>query len=61
MRKVRDILETKGHEVWSIEPGALVYDTMKLMADKGVGRSATMLGKLSFRVARREPPKSEKS
>ena len=38
MRKVRDILETKGHEVWSIEPGALVYDAMKFMADKGVGR-----------------------
>ena len=44
MRKVRDILETKGHEVWSIEPGASVYDAMKLMADKGVGALLVMEG-----------------
>ena len=44
MRKVRDILETKGHEVWSIEPGALVYDAMKFMADKGVGALLVMEG-----------------
>ena len=54
MRKVRDILETKGHEVWSIEPGALVYDAMKLMADKGVGalvvmESARLVGIISER------------
>jgi len=54
MRKVRDILETKGYEVWSIEPGALVYDAMKLMADKGVGalvvmESARLVGIISER------------
>ncbi|HEY1267607.1 MAG TPA: CBS domain-containing protein [Candidatus Binatia bacterium] len=35
--KVSDILSTKGRNVWSIEPGASVFDAMKLMAEKGVG------------------------
>ncbi len=54
MRNVRDILETKGHDVWSIEPMALVYDAMKLMADKEIGallvmEGATLAGILSER------------
>ena len=44
MRKVRDILETKGRDVWSIEPGASVYDAMKLMAEKGIGALLVMEG-----------------
>jgi CBS domain-containing protein len=44
MRRVRDILESKGHDVWCIEPGALVYDAMKLMADKGIGALLVMEG-----------------
>ena len=42
MKKVKDILETKGRDVWYIEPGALVYDAMKLMADKGIGALLVM-------------------
>lgn len=37
MKRVKDILGVKGNDVWSIEPGASVYDAMKLMADKEVG------------------------
>jgi CBS domain-containing protein len=37
MKRVKDILEVKGHDIWSIEPSASVYDAMKLMADKEVG------------------------
>ena len=37
MKRVKDILEVKGDDVWSIEPSASVYDAMKLMADKEVG------------------------
>ncbi len=37
MRKVKEILAVKGHNVWSVEPAATVYDAMRLMADKGVG------------------------
>ena len=44
MRKVSDILEIKGRNVWSIEPGASVYDAMKLMADKGIGALLVMEG-----------------
>jgi CBS domain-containing protein len=44
MRTVRDILETKGHDVWSIEPSALVYDAMKLMADKEIGALLVLEG-----------------
>jgi CBS domain-containing protein len=44
MKKVRDILQVKGRDVWSIEPDALVYDAMKLMADKGIGALLVMEG-----------------
>jgi CBS domain-containing protein len=44
MKKVKDILETKGRDVWFIEPTALVYDAMKLMADKGIGALLVMEG-----------------
>src|SRR3954454_21961878 len=35
--KVSGILASKGNNVWTIEPGASVFEAMKLMADKGVG------------------------
>ena len=37
MKTVKDILQTKGHDVWSITPDATVYEALKLMADKNVG------------------------
>ncbi|MBI1996946.1 MAG: CBS domain-containing protein [Deltaproteobacteria bacterium] len=37
MKKVRDILEHKGRNVWSIEPDASVFDALKLMAEKDIG------------------------
>jgi CBS domain-containing protein len=37
MKKVRDILEIKGREVWSIGPSESVFDALKLMAEKGIG------------------------
>jgi len=37
MKKVRDILNVKGHDVWSVAPDASVYDALQLMADKGIG------------------------
>jgi len=55
MRTVRDILETKGHDVWSIEPSALVYDAMKLMADKEIGALLVLEGaKLTGIVSERD-------
>ncbi len=34
---VRQILQSKGHEYWSISPEATVYDALELMADRNVG------------------------
>ncbi len=37
MTTVNQILQTKGHEVLSVSPDTLVYDALKLMAEKNVG------------------------
>ena len=37
MTNVRQILETKGHEVWSVSAEATVYDALKVMSEKNVG------------------------
>jgi CBS domain-containing protein len=37
MKTVRDLLQRKGYEVWSIEPDDTVFDALKLMAEKNVG------------------------
>ena len=37
MKTVKDILQDKGTEIWSMRPGATVYEALKLMADKQIG------------------------
>ena len=37
MTTVKQLLDNKGYEVWSIEPSRSVYDAIKLMADKDIG------------------------
>jgi CBS domain-containing protein len=37
MKSVRQLLQAKGREVYSITPDARVFDALKLMADKDVG------------------------
>ncbi|WP_132999070.1 CBS domain-containing protein [Luteimonas arsenica] len=37
MRTVRQLLESKGPEVFAISPDAAVIDAIRLMAEKGVG------------------------
>ena len=37
MEIVRQILERKGTEIWSINPDATIYDALNLMAEKEVG------------------------
>jgi CBS domain-containing protein len=44
MKKVRDILEVKGRDVWSIGPDASVFDALKLMAEKDVGALVVLDG-----------------
>ena len=40
MTSVKQILQGKGHDVWSIGPEASVYDAIAMMADKEVGALA---------------------
>jgi CBS domain-containing protein len=37
MNTVKDILNEKGIEVWSVTPQSKVFDALKLMADKNIG------------------------
>jgi CBS domain-containing protein len=37
MRTIRQVLETKGFEIYSITPGATVFDALREMADRNVG------------------------
>lgn len=54
MRRVKRILEAKGHEVWSIEPSATVYDAIRILAEKEIGallvmKNDTLVGIISER------------
>jgi signal-transduction protein with cAMP-binding, CBS, and nucleotidyltransferase domain len=44
MSTVRDIIRKKGNDIWSIEPGATVYDAMQLLAEKKAGALLVMTG-----------------
>jgi len=54
MRTVRQLLQGKSSEIWSVGPGDSVFDAIKIMADKGVGAllvldSGSLIGILSER------------
>ena len=54
MTTVRQILDDKGYEVWTVSPEATVFDAFKLMADNEIGavvvvESGTAIGILSER------------
>ena len=37
MATIRQLLQSKGAEIWSVSPDASVFDSIEMMADKGVG------------------------
>ena len=37
MQTVKELLDAKGHQVWSISPDASVYNAIELMAEKEIG------------------------
>ncbi len=41
---IRHILEVKGRDIWSIGPGASVFDALRMMSDKDVGALLVMRG-----------------
>lgn len=44
MKIVRDILQAKGSQVWSIPPDRSVFDALTLMAEKNVGALVVLDG-----------------
>lgn len=51
---VSAILDRKGHQLWSVDPGATVYEAISLMAQKNVGalpvmKDSRLLGMVSER------------
>ena len=44
MIKMREILASKGHEIWSIGPDKTVFDALELMAEKEIGALLVMEG-----------------
>ena len=54
MATVRDMLRSKGYDVWSVAPDTTVYNALKLMAEKNIGavlvmEADTVMGILSER------------
>jgi len=37
MRNVKDILDRKGHEVWTVQAAQTVYEALELLAEKDIG------------------------
>ena len=44
MTTTRDILQVKGHNVWTIGPEATVFEALQLMAEKELGALVVMEG-----------------
>lgn len=42
--KIRSVLDFKGHEIFSVDPSACVYDAIELMSERGVGALLVMSG-----------------
>jgi CBS domain-containing protein len=45
MKRVGDILASKGHEIWAVAPGTSVFDALQLMADKRIGAVLVVEGR----------------
>jgi CBS domain-containing protein len=39
---IRQLLQIKGNDIWSISPHATVYDALRMMADKDIGALLVM-------------------
>jgi CBS domain-containing protein len=37
MKTVKELIDNKGKEIWSVAPDSTVFDALKLMADKKIG------------------------
>lgn len=44
MKQVSDILRSKGQEIWAVKPTDTVFESLQLMAEKGIGSLLVMEG-----------------
>ncbi len=44
MKSVKEILDSKGYEIFSVRPDDTIFDAVKMMADKGIGSALVMDG-----------------
>lgn len=44
MKRIRHLLEQKGHDVWSISPNSSVYDALRLLAERDIGALMVIQG-----------------
>ena len=44
MTTVKNILQSKSNEIWSVSPDTLVFDALKIMAEKNIGALLVMEG-----------------
>lgn len=44
MKTVHEVLEGKGHQIWSVGPDSTVYDALRLMAERDVGAVLVLEG-----------------
>jgi CBS domain-containing protein len=42
MATIRQLLQYKGGDLWSVTPETIVYDALKLMAEKDIGALLVM-------------------
>ncbi|HKI84256.1 MAG TPA: CBS domain-containing protein, partial [Candidatus Krumholzibacteria bacterium] len=44
MKKIKQLLKNKGHEIYHISPDATVYQAVEMLSEKGVGALLVMTG-----------------
>ena len=44
MKTVRDVLDYKGYDIWSVSPEISVFEALKILAEKDVGALLVMEG-----------------
>ena len=45
MKRIHELLNGKGRDIWSVHPDATVYEAIEQMAEKSVGALLVMVGK----------------
>ena len=50
MEKIREILEKKGNQIYSVSPDTTVYDALKLMADNNIGAVLVLEGQKLYGI-----------